>query len=97
LKKPRPAKPGEVNYAFTDRFTFAHFGIGALYGLLHVNFTATVILAILWEILENPLKVYFPSVFPNATADTLKNSIGDTIAVVLGWYVVQKFFLSSSI
>lgn len=87
-KKPRPAKPGEINYPVFDRFTLAHLAIGVFYGLLGLNAWVSLILAVLWEIIENPLKYYFPQVFPNATADSARNSISDTVAVMSGWAAI---------
>jgi len=87
LRTPRQARPGEVNYGFVDRFTFAHFGIGLVYALLGLNFLIAILLALAWEIIENPLKAHVPSIFPHGTADTLRNSIGDTLAVLAGWWI----------
>lgn len=90
--KPRPAQPGEVNYSAVDRFTLVHFSIGVLYAFMHLPFGAVAFLAIFWEIIENPLKVWFPKLFPHASADTLRNSIGDIVAVIAGWYVFYYNF-----
>jgi hypothetical protein len=85
LSKPSPPKKGEVNYPFIDRFTFVHFLIGVGYGWLGFGFGLTLLLALAWELLENPLKYHLPFIFPHGTADTLKNSVGDSLAVILGW------------
>jgi len=87
--KPRPARPGEINYALLDRFTFAHFGIGIGYGLLGFTFNVSIGLAFAWELLENPLKANLPFLFPHATADTFRNIVGDILALTVGWAVVQ--------
>ena len=95
LRSPRPAKPGEINYPFFDRFTFVHFGIGVFYAIIHFPIPVAVFLAILWEFIENPLKAYFPIIFPHATKDTWQNSLGDTLAVTLGWlvtYLIKSHF-----
>jgi hypothetical protein len=76
-----------VNYSFVDRFTFVHFGIGVVYGLLHLHLGLAAILAVAWEVVENPLKVRFTFLFPHATADTFQNSVGDIVAVLGGWLV----------
>lgn len=85
LRQPPPAKPGEVNYDFVDRFTFVHFAIGVVYGWLGLSAIWTGVLAVGWELIENPLKAYAPVVFPHASRDRLRNSIGDTLAVMSGW------------
>lgn len=95
FRRPPLAKKGEVNYHLIDRFTFVHFLIGVGYGLLGLNFLITLFLAIGWEIIEDFLKANLPFIFPHATGDTLKNAVGDGIAVILGWatycYIVQLY------
>ncbi|MFM7281531.1 MAG: hypothetical protein ACKO32_07120 [Planctomycetia bacterium] len=46
-------------------------------------------LAILWEWLENPMKAYLPWMFPHASKDTLRNSLGDCLAVASGWALMR--------
>ena len=87
--KPPPAKKDEVNYPLIDRFTLVHFIIGVGYGLLGLGFGWTLFLAIAWELIENPLKVHLPFIFPHGTADTLQNSVGDSLAVILGWALIH--------
>lgn len=89
FKPPSPAKAGEINYNFFDVYTIAHFLIGVLYGLLDFSFLFSSALGIAWELVENTLKANLPNLFPNSTADTLKNSIGDVIAVMAGWWIVS--------
>ncbi|MEZ4815495.1 MAG: hypothetical protein R3A80_09865 [Bdellovibrionota bacterium] len=96
MLKPPHALPGSINYSFVDRFTLVHFCIGSLYGLLGTSFVFVLLLAIGWELVENPLKVLFPKVFPEASADTLQNSIGDTLAVLSGWWVSLSIVLAKS-
>jgi hypothetical protein len=85
---PPRARSGEVNYDFFDIFTWAHFLIGIFYGVIHLSFLFSLMLAVAWELIENPLKSLVPRVFPHATADTLKNSVGDVIAVLSGWGII---------
>ncbi len=87
LPKLPLAKKDKINYSLIDRFTFVHFMIGFCYELLGFGFGLVVLLAIAWEFLENPLKAHLPFIFPNGTADTLQNSVGDTLAVILGWTI----------
>jgi len=85
MRSPPPAKEGEVNFDFVDRFTFAHAAIGVGYALAGLGVMSALVLAIAWEIAENPLKVRFPAIFPHATRDTLRNALGDVLAVIAGW------------
>lgn len=91
LRRPPPAKPGEINYPFADRFTFVHFGIGLAYGVLGLSLGWVLALAIGWEAVENLLKAWLPQMFPHATADTWRNSLGDTLAVMGGWALLAAF------
>ena len=85
MRQPRPAQPGEINHDWVDRFTLAHLLIGCLYGWLGLPWWAMLALAVFWEWVENPMKAYLPWLFPHATKDTLRNSIGDCLAVAAGW------------
>ncbi len=93
-KGPPPARRGEVNYAMVDRFTLVHASIGVIYALLGLKFVVALLLALAWEFVENPLKAHLPMVFPNATRDTLRNAIGDVLAVLAGWTIVRYGFQS---
>jgi hypothetical protein len=91
-RTPPQAEKYSINYSFFDRFTFVHFLIGVFYGMLNLSFVTAFVLSFFWEFIENPLKAYFPQLFPHATSDTLKNSLGDTLAVCSGWGLVFFFF-----
>lgn len=93
LQKPPLAKEGEINHVAIDRFTFVHFFIGIAYGLLGFEFWLAFLLALAWEIIENPLKFNFPVVFPRGTADTIQNAIFDIAAVMLGWALIVRFII----
>jgi hypothetical protein len=83
--KPRPANKGEINYHLIDRFTLAHLALGLAYGGVGFGFWTALALAAAWEAIENPLKANFAFLFPHASADTLRNMLGDVSAVLLGW------------
>ena len=87
MRWPPPAKQGEVNYHFFDRFTLAHLALGVAYAWLGFGFGLALLLGILWEAAENPIKAYLPKLFPHATADTMANMTGDVMAVGCGWFV----------
>lgn len=90
FSKPPAARKGAVNYGAVDRFTFVHFAIGLAYGWLGLSFWTALFLASLWEVVENPLKFNLPRLFPHATADTLQNLVGDMIAVMTGWLMIDR-------
>ena len=89
MRWPPPPKPGEVNYDSVDRFTLAHAAIGAGYALLGLGLASVLVLAVAWELVENPLKATLPRLFPHATADTLRNAVGDVLATLVAWGVVR--------
>ncbi len=78
-----------MNYAFVDRFTLVHAAIGGVYALLGFGALLAFVLAVGWELVENPLKAHVPALFPNATRDTLRNATGDVIALLCGWALVR--------
>lgn len=86
-----PAREGEINYSLFDRFTLVHGLIGVSYALLGLSFLPALLLALAWELVENPLKTYVPRIFPNATRDTLRNALSDILAVLMGWGVTSYF------
>lgn len=88
-KKPPPAKPGGINRDLLDRFTLAHAAIGALYGLIGLSLPWMLVLAVGWELVEDPLKAYLPRLFPHGTSDTLRNAVGDVVAVIGGWWIAR--------
>lgn len=89
MHRPPPSKPGEVNHGLVDRSTLVHAAIGAGYGLLGLGSTSVLLLALAWELVENPLKASLPGLFPHATADTLRNALGDLCATLLLFGLVR--------
>jgi hypothetical protein len=81
------APPGEVQPI--DRYTIGHVAWGVMLGLGSVPWWATLGQAVLWEIIENPLKRALPQVFPDARPDTLANSTCDILACMAGWAVMR--------
>lgn len=85
LGQDRIARPGEVNHAFMDRFTLAHYAWGVILGASRAPWWLVPIVAIGWEVVERPLKRQFPRAFPHATQDTWPNMIGDAGAMISGY------------
>lgn len=90
-KRQRAATGGEINGSAFDRYTVAHAASGVALGLRRIPWWAALGLAIVWEIVERPLKDRFPNWFPNATQDSLANSVVDVGAVMAGWGVMMLF------
>lgn len=76
-----------------DQYTLLHFAVGIVAYFWNISLLNTFILHTLFELLENTTlgmkiinKFYFwPGGKPYA--DSFINSIGDTIAVIMGWYL----------
>ncbi len=92
MRWPTPPKPGEVNHGSVDRFTLVHAAVGAVYALLGLGPISMLVLAVAWELVENPLKAGLPRLFPHATADTLRNAVGDVLATILAYVVVRALW-----
>ena len=67
-----------------DRYTAIHGTVGVFYGAAGFPWWRAALLAVAWEILENPQKDHYPGIFPDACKDTLPNACGDVLAVMVG-------------
>ncbi len=85
MPRQRRAKRGEINGDLVDRFTLLHFGTGvALGGLTGMPLWGVAIVAVGWELIENPLKDAAPEAFPNPTHDSIGNAVLDATAMLAG-------------
>jgi len=75
-----------INQNLFDRFSILHSLSGIVLKKMGLGVNATLIGSVLFEILEYQLKNSIPELFPNPTQDSKLNMIGDTVAVVAGWY-----------
>lgn len=83
-------KPGQIDYHHVDRYTLAHGVVGAVLGVFGAPWWLAVGGAVLWEVLENPLKDAYPEAFHAPTHDTVGNAVVDAAAVVVGWGVGSR-------
>ena len=60
-----------------DRWTVAHALVGVAYGAAGLDAAEALILAVLWEVVENPMKDRLPALFPEAQHDAPANVAGD--------------------
>jgi len=68
-----------------DIWTGWHAAIGVAYGAVGVPWEYALSAAVLWEVVENPLKDRLPEIFPDACHDTLGNAVADVAAVMVGY------------
>ena len=73
-----------------DRWTVAHALVGVAYGAAGLDAAEALILAVLWEVVENPMKDRLPALFPEAQHDAPANVAGDVAAVMLGWLASRE-------
>lgn len=80
-----------------DRYSLLHIMWGMIANLFGIPLLEWIILHIIFEITENhPIGMFvinngFGSLWPGGKpeADTLINSVGDTLCAIIGWYVVK--------
>lgn len=84
------ARPGEKNYPIADRYSALHVVVGGLMGAAEASFGTTLMASILWEAAEPSLKRTMPDLFPKSSIDSPQNKIGDTAAVLFGWWLAKR-------
>jgi hypothetical protein len=72
------------NVAHLDRYTIGHAVLGFVAARAGLSLPWTALIAIGWELAEDDLKVQFPKIFPEASADSKANALTDVVAVVGG-------------
>jgi len=86
---------------FIDQFSLLHLSVGVILYFFGVNFYVSVLIHILFEIIENSKRgikfintlTFWPGGKP--AADNLRNSISDTIFFIIGWilaYYLDKYY-----
>ena len=80
-----------TNVNLFDRFSIPHAGLGVVAGSMGMGVLPLLAYHTIWEIVENYyLKKKFGYLFPDSSADTMVNMIGDTICAVAGWSLNLK-------
>lgn len=76
-----------------DQYTLLHFAVGIIAYFWNISFINTFLIHTIFEILENTTfgmrfinsLTFWPGGKPSS--DTIINSVGDTIALLSGWYM----------
>ena len=82
---------------FLDKYSILHFSVGCLWQYFNLSLNNLIIMHILFEIIENTENgmyfinnyiTFWPGGKPKA--DTIKNSFGDILSSIIGFYVMKK-------
>ena len=92
-----------------DKYSFLHFIVGILFYTINIDFSSTFLLHTLLELFENSAKgiIFIDTYLPfwpggKRKADSIINTISDTIFTMLGWgatkmlktfYKIKKSYL----
>lgn len=87
-----------MGQAFMDKYSLLHFAVGIVFRFMGIPFVYSIFLHILFEFLENtpagvdfidnsPLLQWWPG--GKKKADSLLNSVSDTIFFALGWWIAN--------
>jgi len=84
--------PGtRINEAPIDRWTAVHVGSGCVMGALGMPWWGALLTSVGFEVVENLVQPHVPSVFEgSADRDSPENTVLDTAALMLGWFVVSS-------
>jgi len=95
-----------MGFYIYDQYSILHFAVGIVFYFWGISFTNSTLLHILFEYIENTTigmaninKFYF---WPGGKdyADSLTNSIGDTLFFMVGWSLanaLDKYYKSNRI
>lgn len=70
--------------SLTDGWTIVHFAAGFLGKRAGLSLGSVLVISTIWEIFEYNGGY---ELFNNGTQDSKTNILGDTIAVLAGWYI----------
>ncbi len=76
-----------ANTELFDRYSLLHLASGFIAKKVGFSFSITLLGSILFEIIETKVKISHPDIFPNPSPDSTINQVGDTFAVMAGWYL----------
>lgn len=79
-----------VNDSAFDRFSAAHFVVGYVKRSVGLSLETSVLLSVVWELMEDELKDRWPHLFPHSSHDSKANALGDVVAMVAGWEVRNR-------
>lgn len=87
-----------MGYYIFDKFSLLHFSVGIVWNYYNLNLVSLIVLHLLFEYIENTkygmsfINNYF-TLWPGGKshADSLINSLSDTVFSILGWIFYEKY------
>ncbi len=86
----RVARYNEINGGLYDRYSLVHFLAGMICGQLGISYANGLVYHLVFELLENTVKVKTPYLLHNYTFDSVINSTSDNIFFLLGMYTMKQ-------
>lgn len=77
----------DVDNTVLDEWTLVHFGIGVLWGYWGRALWLLILLAVIWELIENGRRP--ERVIPFFAAECQENAVVDIAMTIGGWYAGQ--------
>lgn len=74
---------------YFDRFSLAHFAVGALFQTARVPAPLAIGSHVVFEAVENPLKELSEPIWPEAEPDSMENHVGDLVSFSAGYYATR--------
>jgi hypothetical protein len=81
---------------FVDKYSLLHFAVGIIFRFFNIDFITSLILHILFEIIENTKAGvhfidHYLTFWPGGKqkADSFINCVGDTVFFILGWFIAN--------
>lgn len=78
-----------TNVWYFDRYSFAHFAVGALFEASRIPAPVAIGSHIVFEAAEDGIKRGVERIWPDASPDTLMNHVGDVVSFTAGFYATR--------
>ncbi len=68
-----------------DKYSVGHIAAGVAYASAGMSAWQALAAHGVWEAMESPVKLEYPSIFPTPEIDTPRNIAGDLLSAMIGW------------
>lgn len=76
----------DSNSQIFDRYSFVHASVGSLFALGQFGAPVAIGSHVLFEMLENEIKLRSKQIWPDSRADGIQNHLGDIASFIVGYY-----------